>query len=169
MQWTPDRNGGFSQADFASLFLPPLMDPVYGFQALNVEAQRRDPGSFLHWTRRILEVRKRHRDVFGTGSLEVLDVENPAVLAYVRRLGGESLLCVNNLSRFPRAAELHLGPFEGLRPVELFGLSVFPRISTLPYVITLAEHGFFWFRLTEAGPESVPTAQGCAEVRAVGL
>ena len=97
MQWTPDRNAGFSKADFAQLYLPPLMDPVYGFQAVNVEAEMRDPSSFLHWMQRMLEVRKQH-PLFGTGTFEVLPVDNPSVLAYVRREGDDTVLCVNNLS-----------------------------------------------------------------------
>src|SRR5207237_3268207 len=97
MQWAPDRNGGFSRADFAQLYLPPLMDPVYGFQAVNVEADMRDPSSLLHWMRRMLEVRKQH-PLFGTGSFEVIPVDNPSVLACVRADGDDVVLGVNNRS-----------------------------------------------------------------------
>ena len=147
MQWTPDRNAGFSKGDFAQLYLPPLMDPVYGYQAVNVEAGQRDPGSFLHWMQRTLQVRRQHSEVLGTGSLEVLSAENPSVLAFLRQLGDRIMLCVNNLSRFAQPVELHLGRFAGKRPVELFGRVPFPSIGELPYLLTLGGHGFYWFEL----------------------
>ncbi len=150
MQWTPDRNAGFSAADFAQLYLPPLVDPVYGYQAVNVEAQQRDPSSFLHWVRRLLQVRKQHHDVFGRGSLTLLEVENPAVLAYVRQLGDEVMLCVNNLSSVAQPAELALQDFVGKVPVELLGKTPFPPVHEGPYVVTLPAHAFFWFRLESA-------------------
>jgi len=146
MQWTPDRNGGFSKSDFAQLYLPPLMDPVYGYEAVNVEGQRRNPSSFLHWVRRILEVRKQHK-VFGLGSFEVLHPANPSVLAFVRQLGDDRVLCVNNLSKRAQPVELDLAHFNGLVPVELLGGNEFPRIGELPYFITLAPYSFFWFAL----------------------
>ena len=150
MQWTPDRNAGFSRADFAQLYLPPLMDPVYGFQAVNVEAQVRNPSSFLQWLQRALQVRKRHHDTFGMGSFELLQAENPSILAFIREHGGETLLCVNNLSRFAQPVELHLSRFEGRVPVELVGRVPFPRIGELPYLLTLGSHSFYWFQLLEA-------------------
>jgi maltose alpha-D-glucosyltransferase/alpha-amylase len=153
MQWTPDRNGGFSTADFARLYLPPLMDPVYGFQSSNVEAELRNPSSFLHWVRRVLEIRRAH-PVLGVGNFEVLDVENPSVLAYLRRGlyqdqdGQEDIvLCVNNLSRFAQPCEVQIGEFAGLQPIELTGRVPFPEIGELPYFVTLPSHGFFWFAL----------------------
>jgi maltose alpha-D-glucosyltransferase / alpha-amylase len=148
MQWTPDRNGGFSRADFAQLYLPPLMDPVYGFQACNVEAQTRNSGSFLHWMRRMIAVRKQH-PVFGTGEFEVLTAENPSVLAFLRRDENDMVLCVNNLSRFPQPVELMIGHLAGKVPIELLGRVRFPPIGELPYFITLAPHGFFWFQLVD--------------------
>jgi maltose alpha-D-glucosyltransferase/alpha-amylase len=162
MQWTPDRNGGFSSADFAQLYLPPLMDPVYGFQSVNVEAGRRNPSSFLYWMKRMLEVRKQH-PVFGTGSFEVVNLDNPSVLAYVRTLeaspGGslegeeartaDIVLCVCNLSKLAQPAELPLQKWEGLAPIELLGRVPFPRIGELPYFITLAPYGFYWFELVD--------------------
>ena len=155
MQWSPDRNGGFSKADYARLTLPAVVDPVYGFQAINVESQLRDPSSFLHWTQRMIEVRKQHANVFGLGSFEVVHCENPSVLAFVRQYTdpetGERdvVLCTNNLSRFAQPAELHMATFEGLVPHELLGRVSFPRIGGLPYFITLPPHGFFWFQLCE--------------------
>ncbi len=146
MQWTPDRNGGFSKSDFAQLYLPPLMDPVYGYEAVNVEGQRRNPSSFLHWVKRILEVRKQHK-VFGLGSFEILHPANPSVLAFVRQLGDDRVLCVNNLSKRAQPVELDLSRFNGLVPVELLGSNDFPRIGELPYFITLAPYSFFWFAL----------------------
>jgi maltose alpha-D-glucosyltransferase/alpha-amylase len=155
MQWTPDRNGGFSRADFARLYLPPLMDPLYGFPAINVEAQLRDPSSFLHWAQRMIEVRKQHADVFGKGTFEVVHCENPSILAFVRQYTdaetGERdvVLCANNLSRFAQPAELHMPTFDGLVPHELLGRVSFPRIGELPYFLTLPPHGFLWFQLCE--------------------
>jgi maltose alpha-D-glucosyltransferase/alpha-amylase len=155
MQWSPDRNAGFSRADFAQLYLPPLMDSVYGYEALNVESQLRNPSSFLHWMRRMLEVRK-HYPLFGTGSLEVLHVENPSVLAYVRtQVDGASgkdvtVLCVTSLSRLAQPAELPLSRWDDRTPVELLGRVPFPRIGSEPYRVTLAPYGFYWFQLTEA-------------------
>jgi maltose alpha-D-glucosyltransferase/alpha-amylase len=146
MQWTPDRNGGFSKSDFAQLYLPPLMDPVYGYEAVNVEGQRRNPSSFLHWVKRILEVRRQHV-VFGLGSFEILHPANPSVLAFVRQLGDDRVLCVNNLSKRAQPVELDLAAFNGLRPFELLGGNEFPRIGDLPYFVTLAPYSFFWFAL----------------------
>ena len=150
MQWTPDRNAGFSKADFAQLYLPPLMDPVYGYQAVNVEAMQRDTGSFLHWMQRVLQVRRQHGDVLGLGSLEILSAENPSVLAFLRQLGDRIMLCVNNLSRFAQPVELQLARLSGKMPVELFGRVPFPPIGELPYLLTLGGHGFYWFELVDA-------------------
>ncbi|MDQ4149111.1 MAG: maltose alpha-D-glucosyltransferase [Actinomycetota bacterium] len=152
MQWTPDRNAGFSRADFARLYLPPLMDPVYGYQAVNVESQMRNTSSFLHWVKRMLEVRKRHA-VFGTGKMEVLPAENPSVFAFIRYDEDDIVLCVNNLSRFPQPVELYLSRFEGKTPVEMIGRVRFPKIGSLPYLLTLGEHGFYWFQLVDEVPE----------------
>ncbi|HMD26469.1 MAG TPA: alpha-glucosidase C-terminal domain-containing protein, partial [Streptosporangiaceae bacterium] len=170
MQWTPDRNAGFSRCDPARLYLPVLMDPIYGFQALNVESQTRNPGSFLHWTRRMIEIRKRH-PVFGTGIYEELTSSNPSVLAFVRLHSAEDLdsdgadriLCVNNLSRFPQPVELDLRRFIGVTPVESMGGVTFPRIGELSYLLTLPGHGFYWFQLPparEERPASKPASAG---------
>jgi maltose alpha-D-glucosyltransferase/alpha-amylase len=148
MQWSPDRNAGFSRADFAQLYLPPLMDPVYGFQSVNVEAQLRNPSSFLHWLRRMLEVRKQH-PVFGMGTFEVLPAANPSVLAFVRSDADDTVLCVTNLSRFAQPCELQLAAWEGRTPVELLGRVPFPRIGDLPYFITLGPYSFYWLQLVE--------------------
>jgi maltose alpha-D-glucosyltransferase/alpha-amylase len=148
MQWSPDRNAGFSRADFAQLYSAPLMDPVYGFQALNVEGELRDPSSLLHWLQRMLQVRKRH-PLFGIGSFEVLSAENPSVLAYVREWEDDVVLCVNNLSRFAQPVELSLQRFEGRTPIELLGRVPFPRIGELPYLLTLGAYGFYWFQIVE--------------------
>ena len=154
MQWSPDRNAGFSQADFARLYLPPLMDPVYGYQAVNVEANVRDQSSLLYWVKRMLEVRKQHA-VFGIGSFEVLSAENPCALAFVRERtdpdSGEQevVMCVNNLSRFAQPVELHLAHYEGWVPHELLGRVAFPPVGELPYFVTLPPFGFYWFQLVE--------------------
>jgi maltose alpha-D-glucosyltransferase/alpha-amylase len=153
MQWTGDRNGGFSRADFAQLYLPPLMDPVYGFQAVNVEAQLRTPTSFLRWLHRMIALRKEH-PVFGLGTFEALKPENPRIFAHVREYADDIVLCVHNIARSAQAVELDLSRWEGLVPEEMLGRSQFPRIGELPYLLTLGPRGWFWFRLTsdEAQP-----------------
>jgi len=146
MQWTGDRNGGFSRADFAQLYSPPLMDPVYGFQAVNVEAQLRTPASLLRWLRRFISLRREHPG-FGLGSYEALSTSNLRIFAHVRCHAGDVALCVHNLSRAAQAVELDLSRYEGQQPVELFGGTRFPAIGKLPYLLTLAPRGFFWFIL----------------------
>jgi maltose alpha-D-glucosyltransferase / alpha-amylase len=152
MQWTSDRNGGFSRADFAQLYLPPLMDPVYGYQAVNVEAQLRTPTSLLRWLRRLIALRKEH-PVFGLGSFEALVPDNPRIFAHIRSYEDDVALCVHNLASSAQAVELDLSWYEGRHPVEMFGRSRFPRIGQLPYLLTLAPRGFYWFLLEEAGEE----------------
>jgi maltose alpha-D-glucosyltransferase/alpha-amylase len=146
MQWTPDRNAGFSNCDPGRLYLPTIMDPIYGYQAINVESQQHNPGSLLHWTRKMIEIRKRH-PVFGVGDYTELSASNPSVLAFVREFGADRVLCVNNLSRFPQPVELDLRRFEGVNPVECMGGVQFPPIGELPYLLTLPGHGFYWFLL----------------------
>lgn len=146
MQWSIDRNAGFSRADWARLYSPVIMDPVYGYQAVNVEAQTRVATSLLNWTRRLIAVRKRYQ-AFGRGSIEFLHPENQKILVYVRQYESETILCVVNLSRYVQAAEIDLSAFEGWQPVELMGETRFPNIGTLPYFLTLGPHGFYWFRL----------------------
>jgi maltose alpha-D-glucosyltransferase / alpha-amylase len=147
MQWTPDRNAGFSTANPGQLSLPVIMDPLYGHQVTNVEAQLASTTSFLHWTRRMIEVRKQN-PAFGMGTWEDLGGSNPSVLSFVRAFGDDIVLCVNNLSRFPQPVELDLRRWEAWTPVELLGTVHFPMIGELPYLLTLAGHGFLWFRLT---------------------
>jgi maltose alpha-D-glucosyltransferase/alpha-amylase len=151
MQWSPDRNAGFSRADPQRLYLPPIMDPVYGYEAVNVEAQLREPSSLLNWMRRVLAVRKAHQ-AFGRGTFGFLRAGNRKVLAYLREYGEESILCVANLSRSAQPVELDLSRHKGRVPVELMGRTAFPPIGELPYLLTLPGHGFFWFRLA-AGEE----------------
>ena len=146
MQWTPDRNGGFSRADPAQLYLPPIMDPVYGFSAVNVEAQSRSMSSLLNWMKRLIGVRKSSK-VFGRGTLTFIRPKNRAVLAYVRQLGDEAILCVANISRAAQAVELDLSHWKGRIPQEMLGRTRFPRIGELPYLVTLPPYGFFWFQL----------------------
>jgi maltose alpha-D-glucosyltransferase/alpha-amylase len=146
MQWTPDRNAGFSNADPQRLYLPVIMDPVYGYQVINVESQMRSSTSLLQWTRRMIDTRKRH-PTFGMGSYDELSSSNPSVLAFVREFGDDIVLCVNNLSRFAQPVELDLRRFEARTPVELIGGVHFPRIGELPYLLTLPGHGFYWFQL----------------------
>jgi maltose alpha-D-glucosyltransferase / alpha-amylase len=152
MQWSPDRNAGFSRADPQRLYLPPIMDSVYGYEAVNVEAQTRDLSSFLHWMRRILAVRQSSQ-AFGRGRMSFLRPGNRKILAYVREHGNESVLCVANLARSAQPVELDLSRFRGRVPVEMLGRAAFPPIGDLPYLLTLPAHGFYWFRLaTDAEP-----------------
>ncbi|HET7479443.1 MAG TPA: maltose alpha-D-glucosyltransferase [Rubrobacteraceae bacterium] len=154
MQWTSDRNAGFSRTDPARLYLPPIMDAVYGYESVNVEAQSRSTGSLLNWMKRLISVRKAHK-AFGRGTLEFLHPGNRKVLAYLREHEDEAILCVANLSRSAQPVELDLSRFRERIPVELIGGSSFPPIGSLPYFLTLPGHAFYWFRLsleTEASP-----------------
>jgi maltose alpha-D-glucosyltransferase / alpha-amylase len=148
MQWTPDRNAGFSRCDPQRLYLPVIMDPIYGYEAVNIESQSRDPSSLLNWMKRILAVRKAH-PAFGRGSLEFIRPGNRKILAYVRRTADEAILCVANLSRTAQPVELDLRAFKGYAPVELMGRSVFPPIGELPYLVTLPGYAFYWFALRQ--------------------
>jgi maltose alpha-D-glucosyltransferase/alpha-amylase len=152
MQWTSDRNGGFSRADPQRLYLPPIQDPIYGFEALNVEAQAREPSSLMNWTKRLLAVRSNAR-AFGRGRFIMLHPGNRKVLAYVREHDDDVILCVFNISRVAQPVELALDAYKGRVPVEMMGRSPFPPIGDLPYLLTLPAYGFFWFRLaTDAAP-----------------
>jgi maltose alpha-D-glucosyltransferase/alpha-amylase len=154
MQWSNDRNAGFSRADPQRLYLQPIMDAVYGYEAVNVEAQSREPSSLLNWMRRMLTVRQS-TNAFGRGDLLFLKPGNRKILAYLRTLGDEVILCVANLSRSAQPVELDLSAFKGRVPVELLGRTSFPPIGDLPYLLTIAAHGFYWFRLsTEAAEPS---------------
>jgi maltose alpha-D-glucosyltransferase/alpha-amylase len=150
MQWTSDRNGGFSRADPAGLVLPVLQDPLYGYQAMNVEAQSHDPHSLLHWMRRILAIRRRG-SVFGRGGMRLLYPGNRKILAYLREHDDSTVLCVFNLSRSAQAVELDLSSLAGHVPVEMLGDSIFPPIGQLPYLLTLPPFGFYWFTLSTEG------------------
>ncbi|QFY43519.1 maltose alpha-D-glucosyltransferase [Candidatus Methylospira mobilis] len=153
MQWSPDRNAGFSRADPQRLYLPPIMDPVYGYGAVNVEAQLRERASLLNWMRRVLAVRKNH-PAFRRGKLVFLHPGNRKILAYFRVYEDDIILCVGNLSRAAQAVELDLSAYQGCVPVELMGRSVFPPIGELPYLLTLPGHNFYWFQLADS--EEVP-------------
>jgi maltose alpha-D-glucosyltransferase/alpha-amylase len=157
MQWSPDRNGGFSRADTARLYLPPIMDPIYGYGAINVESQVRNASSLLNWTRRLLAVRQGQR-VFGRGSLEFLYPGNRKILAFIRCYEDRTILCVFNLSRSAQAVELDLAKYKPRTPIELMGSSAFPPIGDLPYLLTLPAYSFFWFLLTT--PEELPRWHG---------
>ena len=149
MQWSPDRNGGFSRVDPAELSLPAAMDPLYGYQAVNVEAQRRDQHSLLNWTRRMLTVRRSH-PAFGRGTLTLLSPKNRKVLAYIREHDGDTVLCVVNLAHSLEAVELDLSQFSGRVPIELSAGSQFPPIGELTYLLTVPPFGFYWFALATA-------------------
>ncbi|MBC7105534.1 MAG: maltose alpha-D-glucosyltransferase, partial [Firmicutes bacterium] len=146
MQWSADRNAGFSTANRQRLYLPVIVDPEYHYEAVNVEAQQRNPHSLLSWMKRLIALRKRYR-AFGRGTLELLHPENRKVLAFLRRYEGELILVVANLSRFVQYAELDLSAFKGMVPVEIFGRVRFPEIGDRPYFITLGPHDFYWFSI----------------------
>ncbi len=161
MQWSMDRNGGFSRTNPAKLVLPPIQDPIYGYQAINVEAQAADPHSLLNWTRRMLAVRHRHH-AFGRGAQRFLYPGNRKVLAYLREHDGEVILCVSNLSRTAQAVQLDLQSYAGRVPVDIVGGSVFPPVGQLPYLLTLPPYGYFWFLLAveaELPTWNVPTPE----------
>jgi maltose alpha-D-glucosyltransferase / alpha-amylase len=155
MQWTPDRNAGFSTAEPGRLTLPVVMDAVYGYQVTNVEAQVTNTSSLLHWTRHMIEVRKQN-PALGLGDFTDVGGSNPSVLSYVREFGDDIVLCVNNLSRFPQPVELDLRRHEGCQLIELMGGVRFPPIGELPYLLTLGPHGFYWFRLVPHTAETTP-------------
>jgi maltose alpha-D-glucosyltransferase / alpha-amylase len=147
MQWSPDRNAGFSRADPQILYSPPIMDPIYGFAGVNVEAQGRSSASLLNWTKRLIAVRRAH-PAFGRGTLRFIRPGNRKILAYLREYQGEIILCVANLARSSQPVELHLGEFKTRIPVELLGNTAFPPIGELPYLLTIPPWGFYWFALT---------------------
>ena len=150
MQWSADRNAGFSAANAQSLYLPVIIDPDFHYESVNVDAALNNPHSLLWWTRRLIALRKRHR-AFGRGSLEFLAPENRKVLAFVRRYEEEIVLVVANLSRFAQYVELDLSAYRGRTPRELFGSNAFPTIGELPYLLTLGPHAFYWFSLEMKG------------------
>ena len=148
MQWSSDRNAGFSRTDPARLYFPVVMDPVYGYEAINVEAQERSPFSMLGWMKRMISLRRQHQ-VFGRGTIEFIRTDNRKVLTYVRTYGKDIVLCVANLSRAVQPVEIPLSRFAGLTPVEITGQIQFPRVGESPYFLTLAPYGFYWFQLQE--------------------
>ncbi|MQA30962.1 MAG: maltose alpha-D-glucosyltransferase [Luteitalea sp.] len=166
MQWSSDRNAGFSRADAARLFAPPIMDPVNGYQAINVEAQERYPFSLLNWMKRLIAMRKQHR-VIGRGSLEFVGCSNRKVLAYLRRDEKETILVIANLSRHLQPAEIELAPFAGLIPIEMHGLTEFPRIAERPYFLTLGPYSAYWFSLQPASLQVTPAPRSPADATAL--
>jgi maltose alpha-D-glucosyltransferase/alpha-amylase len=155
MQWTGDRNAGFSKADFARLYAPPIMDTIYGYQAINVESQQRDPSSLLQFMKRLIALRKKYR-AFGRGTITLLHPGNRKILAFIREYENEKILVVANLSRFVQPVELDLSPFRGLTPTEMFGRVAFPAIGEGPYFLSLGPSSCIWFQLETASSPSVP-------------
>ncbi len=149
MQWSGDRNAGFSRADPSRLYQPIITDPIYHYQAVNVEAAQRSSTSLLNWLKRVLQVRQQSR-LFSRGSLRFIDCNNERVIGYLRQYEGQTVLVISNLSRFAQPATIDMSEFNGCTPVEMFGETSFPRIGTLPYFITLGPHGFLWFQLKQA-------------------
>jgi maltose alpha-D-glucosyltransferase/alpha-amylase len=146
MQWNGGVNAGFSTADPERLWLPLISNAVYGYQAVNVESQQRNPTSLLNWTRRLIEVRRQAR-IFGRGSIEFLKPDNHRVLAFTRTLGREGILVVSNLAGTAQAVDLDLARLAGAIPIEMFGGSIFPRIGSTPYTMMMGPYDFYWFRL----------------------
>ncbi|MGE5180570.1 MAG: putative maltokinase, partial [Acidobacteriota bacterium] len=157
MQWSSDRNAGFSRANPQKLYLPPIIDPEYHYEAINVEAQQANPSSLLWWTKRLIAKRKEHR-LFGRGSLEFVNGDNPRVLAYVREYEGDSVLVVANLSRYVQCTRLNLDRFRASVPVELFGRMRFPEITDQPYFMSLGPYDFYWLALER--PQGADAASG---------
>jgi maltose alpha-D-glucosyltransferase / alpha-amylase len=164
MQWSTDRNAGFSRANPQQLYLPPIMDPIFGYQAINVEAQQSDGSSLLNWMKRTIAVRKQFA-AFGRGNISFLYPRNRKILAYVRQHHDETILCVFNLARSAQAVELDLSAYRGCVPLELMGRATFPPIGNLPYLLTLPGYGFYWFFLAnednspawhQPAPEGLP-------------
>ncbi|WP_018296071.1 maltose alpha-D-glucosyltransferase [Corynebacterium lubricantis] len=147
MQWSNDRNGGFSRAEPERLYLPAIQNDQYGYQTVNVEAQMGRDNSILHWVRERVLIRKQYK-AFGRGGLEFVNHSNESVLAFVREYDGERILCVNNMSSRPQPVEMHLAHYAGITPRELSGGEYFPQIGELPWLVTLAPHGFFWFDIS---------------------
>jgi maltose alpha-D-glucosyltransferase / alpha-amylase len=146
MQWSADRNSGFSRADFAQLYFPIIMDPVYGYQAVNVEAQQRVSTSLLHWMRQMIKLRKKHR-VFGRGTISFIKPENRRIFAFTRSYEDETVLCIYNLAPSSQPVQLDLSNYQGMVPVDLQYQVEFPRITAQPYQLALNEYGFYWFML----------------------
>jgi maltose alpha-D-glucosyltransferase/alpha-amylase len=163
MQWNPDRNAGFSRCNPAMLYSPVIMDPVWGYEAVNVEAEQSDPSSLLNWMRNMVALRKLFR-VFGRGTLEFLHPENRKILAYLRRYDGEQILCVMNLSRFAQPVDLDLLELAGMTPIEMIGYVEFPTIKREPYRLTLGAYGFLWLEL-HGTPETVWNHEDDAPLR----
>jgi maltose alpha-D-glucosyltransferase/alpha-amylase len=168
MQWSGDRNAGFSTAERERLYLPVVTDPEHHFEAVNVSVQQANPHSLLWWTKRLIALRKRH-PAFGRGEMRMLHPDNRHVLAFVRRLGDETILVVANLSRFFQPVELDLAEFEGRQPVEMFGRIEFPAIGELPYLVTLGPHEFLWLVLEQPPAPSEPVGLAVPSIRARGV
>jgi maltose alpha-D-glucosyltransferase/alpha-amylase len=163
MQWSTDRNAGFSRAAPAKLYSPVIMDPVYGYDAINVEAQQGDPSSLLNWTRHMIALRRLFH-VFGRGSIRFLSPINRKILAYIREYKNESILCVANLSRFAQPFELELADLEGMMPIEMLGYVEFPKIGRAPYPLTLGPYGFLWFELHGTPVPSTTRTEGAGDL-----
>ena len=165
MQWSSDRNGGFSRANPQKLYLPTIIDPEYHYEAINVEAQQANPSSLLWWMKRLLAKRKEYR-LFGRGSIEFITGDNPRVLAFVREYEGEAVLVLANLSRFVQCARLNLEQLAGAVPTELFGRMTFPEITDTPYFVSLGPHDFYWLQLVRSQPTATAAERPPLRVRA---
>jgi maltose alpha-D-glucosyltransferase / alpha-amylase len=161
MQWSPDRNAGFSRTNPQQLYLPVIIDPEYHYETINVEEEQSNPSSLLWWTKRLVALRKRFQ-AFGRGSIQLLQPENSKVLAFIRKYQDEQILVVANLSRFVQYVQLDLREYAGVFPEEIFGRTRFPRVGELPYLLTLSPHGFLWFSLPSLKAAQVNETNGSA-------
>ena len=150
MQWSSDRNAGFSRCDFEKLYFPAINNPVYGYQSVNVESQMRYDTSLLNWMRQMILLRKEHH-VFGRGTMRFIKPENRKIFAFVREYERDTVLCVFNLSQFAQPVELDLSEFGGRTPVEMLGKTRFPVITSQPYQLSFGPWGFFWLSLEDRG------------------
>jgi maltose alpha-D-glucosyltransferase/alpha-amylase len=164
MQWSSDRNAGFSRANPQKLYLPPVIDPEYHYEAINVEAQQGNPASLLWWMKRLIAKRKEH-PVFGRGAIEFINGDNPRVLAFVREYDGETVLVVANLSRFAQATRLNLDRFNATVPVEVFGRMRFPEVTEAPYFMSLGPHDFYWFAMEKPAAADLAAERPALTVR----
>ena len=147
MQWSYDRNAGFSRADTEQLYSPVITNPNYHYESINVESESRISSSLLNWVKKMLRTRKKYNTIFGRGDIQFITHENKKALCYIRKYEGEQILCVFNMSRKHTYVELDLKQYKGYRPVEVITETRFPFIGDLPYFFTLPPHGFFWLRL----------------------
>jgi maltose alpha-D-glucosyltransferase / alpha-amylase len=168
MQWSPDRNAGFSNANPQSLYLPVITDPEYDYKSVNVEVEENNPHSLLRWMRTLISLRRKAKPL-GYGTLEFLPSQNRQTISFVRQCEDDSVLVIANLSRFAQPIEIDLSKFNGLSPIEMFGNKRFPSIGNAPYFFTLAPHGFYWFKLERTEAYQFRSSESLVPARTAGM